>query len=142
MAVFTEVSRDEASAFVARLAAGTLTGLRGIQAGIENSNFFVDTLDDKGTTRHWVLTLFERLTSLQLPFYLELMRHLAQRGIPVPMPQADASGALLHTLKDKPAALVDRLPGGHQLAPDVDHCAQVGAISSSTSSSNSRCSKT
>jgi homoserine kinase type II len=128
MAVFTEVSRDEVSAFVARLAVGRLTGLRGIQAGIENSNFFVDTVDDKGTTRHWVLTLFERLTFEQLPFYLELMRHLAQRGIPVPMPQADDSGAILHALKGKPTALVDRLPGGHQLAPDADHCAQVGAM--------------
>jgi homoserine kinase type II len=128
MAVFTEVSRDEASAFVSRLSVGRLTGLRGIQAGIENSNFFVDTLDDKGTTRHWVLTLFERLSFEQLPFYLELMRHLAQRGIPVPMPQADAAGSLVHELKGKPAALVDRLPGGHQLAPDADHCAQVGAM--------------
>ena len=127
MAVFTEVSADEASAFVARLSVGKLIDLRGIQAGIENSNFFLDTLD-KGTTRHWVLTLFERLTFEQLPFYLELMRHLAERGIPVPMPQADAGGAILHTLKGKPAALVDRLPGGHQLAPDVDHCAQVGAM--------------
>jgi homoserine kinase type II len=127
MAVFTEVSRDEASIFVARLGVGGLTDLRGIQAGIENSNFFVDTLD-KGTTRHWVLTLFERLTFDQLPFYLELMRHLAQRGIPVPMPQADADGKILHALKGKPAALVDRLPGGHQLAPDADHCAQVGAM--------------
>jgi homoserine kinase type II len=128
VAVFTEVSRDEASAFVDRLAIGRLTGLRGIQAGIENSNFFVDTQDDRGTTRHWVLTLFERLTFEQLPFYLELMRHLAQRGIPVPMPQADANGNLVHRLKGKPAALVDRLPGGHQLAPDADHCAQVGAM--------------
>jgi homoserine kinase type II len=127
VAVFTEVSRDEARAFVARLSVGTLTDLRGIQAGIENSNFFVDTLD-KGTTRHWVLTLFERLTFEQLPFYLELMRHLAERGIPVPMPQGDDAGAILHALKGKPAALVDRLPGGHQLAPDADHCAQVGAM--------------
>ena len=127
MAVFTEVTREEARAFVARLSIGELTALRGIQAGIENSNFFVDTLD-RGTARHWVLTLFERLTFEQLPFYLELMRHLALRGIPVPMPQADASGAILHRLKGKPAALVDRLPGGHQLAPDADHCAQVGAM--------------
>jgi homoserine kinase type II len=128
MAVFTEVSREEASAFVARLALGTLTDLRGIQAGIENSNFFVDTRGSDGTTRHWVLTLFERLSFEQLPFYLELMRHLAERGIPVPMPQADASGTILHTLKGKPAALVDRLPGGHQLAPDLHHCGQVGAM--------------
>ena len=128
MAVFTEVSRDEAAAFVAPLGVGRLIALRGIQAGIENSNFFADTLDERGTTRHWVLTLFERLTFEQLPFYLELMRHLAQRGIPVPMPQADASGAILHRLNGKPAALVDRLPGGHQLAPDIHHCTQVGAM--------------
>ena len=122
MAVFTEVSVDEASAFVARLDIGTLTGFRGIQAGIENSNFFVDT-ERSGVTRHWVLTIFERLTFEQLPFYLHLMRHLARRGIPVPEPQADRGGAILHALKGRPAALVDKLDGGHQLAPDVDHCA-------------------
>ena len=127
MAVFTEVSVDEASAFVSRLDVGTLTGFRGIQAGIENSNFFVDT-EREGVARHWVLTLFERLSFEQLPFYLHLMRHLARRAIPVPEPQADANGAILHTLKGKPAALVNKLDGGHQLAPDADHCTQVGAM--------------
>ncbi|MDP1690981.1 MAG: homoserine kinase [Burkholderiaceae bacterium] len=127
MAVFTEVSVDEAGAFVAQLDIGRLSGFRGIQAGIENSNFFVDT-ERAGATRHWVLTVFERLSFEQLPFYLQLMRHLAQRGIPVPEPQPDRSGAILHTLKGKPAALVNKLSGGHQLAPDVDHCAQVGAM--------------
>lgn len=123
MAVFTEVSLDEARDFVARLDVGTLTGFRGIQAGIENSNFFVDT--DRG---QWVLTVFERLSFEQLPFYLNLMRHLAQRGIPVPAPQAGRNGEILHRLKGKPAALVNKLSGGHQLAPDVDHCTQVGAM--------------
>jgi homoserine kinase type II len=127
MAVFTEVAQCEAREFVSRLAVGTLTGFRGIQAGIENSNFFVDTEQD-GVIRQWVLTIFERLSAEQLPFYLQLMRHLARRGIPVPEPQADASGALLHCLKGKPAALVNKLGGGHQLAPDADHCAQVGAM--------------
>jgi homoserine kinase type II len=75
-----------------------------------------------------VLTIFERLSFEQLPFYLHLMRHLARRAIPVPEPQADADGAILHTLKGKPAALVNKLDGGHQLAPDADHCTQVGAM--------------
>jgi homoserine kinase type II len=127
MAVFTEVSVDEASAFVAGLDIGVLSGFRGIKAGIENSNFFVDT-DRAGATHHWVLTIFERLSFEQLPFYLHLMRHLAQRGIPVPEPQPGRSGAILHTLKGKPAALVNKLSGVHQLAPDADHCAQVGAM--------------
>jgi homoserine kinase type II len=123
MAVFTEVSFDEAAALVARLGIGRLERLEGIVAGIENTNYFADT--DRG---RYVLTIFERLTAEQLPFYLYLMQHLAARGIPVPAPHADAAGELLHALRGKPAALVDRLSGAHELAPDAKHCAAVGAM--------------
>lgn len=122
MAVFTEVTADQARAFIAPLGVGELTSLRGITAGIENTNYFVST--DRG---EFVLTLFERLTFEQLPFYLRLMQHLARRGIAVPEPRADGSGEILFALNGKPAALVDKLPGGHQLAPDAHHCEQVGA---------------
>ena len=123
MAVFTEVSFDEAAALVARLGIGRLERLEGIVAGIENTNYFADT--DRG---RYVLTIFERLTAEQLPFYLYLMQHLAARGIPVPAPHADAAGELLHALRGKPAAVVDRLHGAHELAPDTKHCAAVGAM--------------
>ncbi|HUG24097.1 homoserine kinase [Piscinibacter sp.] len=123
MAVFTEVSFDEAAALVSRLHIGELTALDGITSGIENTNYFADTTEGR-----YVLTLFERLSFEQLPFYLHLMKHLAQRGIPVPDPQADETGRLLHTLKAKPAALVNRLRGRHHLAPDTAHCASVGAM--------------
>ena len=123
MAVYTEVSFAEAATLVARLHIGELVALNGIQSGIENTNYFVDT--NRG---RYVLTLFERLTHEQLPYYLQLMKHLAERGIPVPGPKADASGAILHTLLGRPAAVVDRLPGRHQLAPDAAHCASVGAV--------------
>ncbi len=123
MAVFTEVSFDEAAEFVGRLSIGELQTLTGIASGIENTNYFADT-----TRGRYVLTLFERLSFEQLPFYLHLMKHLAERGIPVPDPQADAAGEILHTLRGKPAALVNRLAGRHHLAPDADHCASVGAM--------------
>ena len=123
MAVFTEVSVDQAGALAARLGAGDLVDLQGIASGIENTNYFVDT-----TRGRYVLTLFERLTFEQLPFYLQLMKHLAERGVPVPGPKADAHGTILHTLKGRPAALVDRLPGVHHLAPDSADCAALGAM--------------
>ena len=123
MAVYTEVSFAEAATLVARLHIGELVALNGVQSGIENTNYFVDTNHGR-----YVLTLFERLTHEQLPYYLQLMKHLAERGIPVPGPKADASGAILHTLLGRPAAVVDRLPGRHQLAPDAAHCASVGAV--------------
>ena len=65
-----------------------------------------------------MLTLFERLPREQLPYYLRLMQHLALQGIPVPAPQPDAQGELVHSAGGKPAAVVTRLPGSHRLAPD------------------------
>ncbi len=127
MAVFTEVSEDEARALLRALNLGELRELRGIQSGIENTNYFVTAQDILGE-REYVLTLFERLGFEQLPFYLHLMKHLAQHGIPVPDPQADRNGDLLHTVCGKPAALVNKLAGHHELAPTADHCAQVGAM--------------
>lgn len=127
MAVFTEVSEAEASDLLRTLKLGELRALRGIQSGIENTNYFV-TAEDMFGAREYVLTLFERLTFEQLPFYLHLMKHLAQHGIPVPDPQADRNGDILHTVGGKPAALVNKLAGKHELAPGADHCAQVGAM--------------
>ncbi len=126
MAVFTEVTPAQAQALVERLGLGELRHLRGISAGIENTNYFVTTTSEK-YAGEFVLTIFERLSFEQLPFYLHLMKHLASRGLAVPDPQADADGQILLALNGKPAAVVNKLRGGHQLAPDVFHCEQVGA---------------
>ena len=127
MAVFTEVSEAEARTLLRALNLGEMREMRGIQSGIENTNYFV-TAEDMFGQREYVLTLFERLSFAQLPFYLYLMKHLAQHGIPVPDPQGDRNGEILHTLQGKPAALVNKLSGKHELAPTPDHCAQVGAM--------------
>jgi homoserine kinase type II len=123
MAVFTPVTQEQAALLMSQLGLGGLTELRGIEGGIENTNYFATT--DLGD---YVLTLFERLNHAQLPFYLYLMKHLAEKGIPVPNPAANQDGDILHTLCDKPAAVVNRLLGKSQLAPDAVHCAAVGAM--------------
>jgi homoserine kinase type II len=123
MAVFTEVSFDEAARLIDGLAIGALRDLQPCAGGIENTNYFVDTSQGR-----FVLTLFERLSAEELPFYLQLMKHLADRGLPVPGPHADAGGSLLLALKGKPAAVVDHLPGEHHLAPDAADCASVGTM--------------
>ncbi len=125
MAVFTEVSDDEARALMRALGLGELRELRGIQGGIENTNYFA-TCERDGEAHEYVLTLFERLGFEQLPFYLHLMKHLARRGIPVPDPQADKSGDILLRVAGKPAAVVNRLAGRSELAPTAAHCAAVG----------------
>ncbi len=121
MAVFTPVSERDAQALLTRYTLGELVSLRGITAGIENTNYFLGT-----TQGEFVLTLFEVLTHEQLPFYIELMHHLATRGIPVPQPQTLRDGTRLTTLHGKPCAIVTRLSGGYEPEPSAAHCALAG----------------
>jgi homoserine kinase type II len=123
MAVFTPVSLDEIIPWAAQFPIGTVRSIQGISSGIENSNFFLFT--DRG---EYVLTIFEKLSFEQLPFYLNLMRHLAERDVLVPAPIANDQGDILHRLQGKPAAIVSRLHGDWVPAPRPVHCASVGAM--------------
>ena len=128
MAVFTPVELNDISKWISTdFDIGVASAVHGIQGGIENSNFFLDT--QKNNRQHeYVLTIFERLSTAQLPYYLELMRHLAEKGIPVPKPIANHAGSILFSLKGKPAAIVSKLAGASCLQPSPAHCAMVGSM--------------
>jgi len=128
MAVFTAIDLEDISNWISKdFNIGQAIEIRGIHGGIENSNFFLDTTLD-GKKQEYVLTIFERLSAQQLPYYLELMRHLANKGIPVPKPIENRQGEILFSLKDKPAAIVTKLPGLSRLQPEAKHCSMVGEM--------------
>ena len=128
MAVFTPIELSDINHWISEdFNIGQATEIRGIHGGIENSNFFLDTIKD-GNKREYVLTIFERLSEQQLPYYLELMRHLANKGIRVPKPIENNKGEILFSLKGKPAAIVTKLPGASRLQPEVKHCEMVGEM--------------
>ncbi|KQW91439.1 homoserine kinase [Massilia sp. Root418] len=123
MAVFTPVSLDDVSQWITQFPLGKPVAIKGIASGIENSNFFLTT-----ESGDYVLTIFENLSFEQLPFYLNLMRHLAERGVAVPAPVANAQGELVVALHGKPASIVTKLVGKSQMDPQPVHCAEVGAM--------------
>ncbi len=123
MSVFTRVTPEELSAWLARYSVGHLTKLEGILSGIENTNYFVTTTHAK-----YVLTLFEKLKPQELPFYLDLMAHLSNHGLPCPKPIANLDNRYLGALNGKPAALVSCLSGAPVMAPEPAHCARVGEM--------------
>lgn len=123
MAVYTELTMDEVAVFFGALGLGHPLSVRGITSGIENTNYFVRT-----EAGEYVLTLFERLTFEQLPFYLHFMQHLAARAMPVPEPVADGSGEILHSLRGRPSVVVNRLAGESVTKPREMHCRSVGEV--------------
>lgn len=128
MAVFTPIELGDIANWIAHdFEIGQAISIKGIHGGIENSNFFLD-IEKENKKQEYVLTIFERLSAEQLPFYLELMRHLANKGIPVPKPLENKHGEILFSLKGKPAAIVSKLPGLSRLEPKVNHCALVGEM--------------
>jgi homoserine kinase type II len=123
MAVFTAVTESQLAGWMRHYDLGEVVEFRGITSGIENSNFFLTT-----TRGEYVLTIFEKLTAGQLPFYLNLMRHLAEHRVPVPDPMPREDGSLFGILHGKPAAIVTKLEGAPELAPGVEHCIEVGQM--------------
>jgi homoserine kinase type II len=123
MAVFTAVTESQLADWMRHYVLGEVVEFRGITSGIENSNFFLTT-----TRGEYVLTIFEKLTAGQLPFYLNLMRHLAEHRVPVPDPMPREDGSLFGILHGKPAAIVTKLEGAPELAPGVEHCIEVGQM--------------
>lgn len=121
MSVFTEVSRAELEAFLARYNLGRLLGHEGISGGSENSNFFVSC--EQG---EFVLTLVERGPVDDLPFFIDLLECLHADGLPVPYAVIDRQGQALQQLNGRPALLQPRLPGRHVVEPDASHCQAVG----------------
>ena len=122
MAVYTEVSDDELTAFLADYDIGPALSCKGIAEGVENSNYLLLTGDGP-----YILTLYEkRVAARDLPFFLGLMEHLAARGVPCPVPVHGRDGAVLRTLCGRPAAITSFLAGQWPRRPRPVHCAALG----------------
>lgn len=122
MAVYTDITEDDLSSFLTAYDAGTLLSYKGIAEGVENSNFLLHT-----TKGPFILTLYEkRVDRNDLPFFLGLMHHLAERGLSCPLPLPRKDGALLGELSGRPAAMISFLEGMWLRKPAARHCREVG----------------
>ncbi len=122
MAVYTDVSDEELQQFLAGYDIGALLAYKGIAEGVENSNFLLHT-----SAGFFILTLYEkRVAASDLPFFLNLIEHLAARGLTCPQPVRSRGGEALGRLVNRPAAIFTFLDGMWIRRPNVAHCGAVG----------------
>ena len=121
MAVYTDISDVELDAFLAEFDLGQATAFKGIAEGVSNSNFLLET--DRG---RFILTVYEARTKVDdLPFFLNLLRWLAEHGYPCAPPMPAKDGSLSKTVRGKPAAIVPFLSGRAVRRPTVAHCREA-----------------
>jgi homoserine kinase type II len=124
MAVYTEVGDADLEDFLKAYDLGALLSFKGIAEGVENSNFLLRTA--AGT---FILTLYEkRVSAADLPFFLALMEHLAERGISCPLPVKGRDGKAERELAGRPAAIVSFLEGLWVRRPQAHHCEALGRV--------------
>lgn len=127
MAVYTQLSQSDITNLLAQFDLGKLVSYKGIEGGIENTNYFV-TLEQNNQQTDYVLTIFEEFGMEDMPFFVELTTWLATRHIPVPSPFKDRNGIALKKMHNRPALLQPRFTGQHvtQAALTDEHCASIG----------------
>jgi homoserine kinase type II len=124
MAVYTDVSDDDLDAFLSLYDLGEVLAFKGIAEGVENSNYLLRT-----STGSYILTLFEkRVNAGDLPFFLDLMKHLVDRGLTCPLPIQRRDGAVLGTLCGRPATIISFLDGVAIRRPRAEHCRKLGQV--------------
>jgi homoserine kinase type II len=122
MAVYTDVAAEDLAEFLKGYDIGELLSYKGIAEGVENSNFLLHT--SKGA---YILTLYEKRVALDdLPYFLSLMAHLAERGVRCPQPAKNRKGEVYSWLAERPAAIINFLEGVWPRRPNATHCAGVG----------------
>ncbi len=122
MAVYTQVDDDQLAAFLADYDIGAPNAFKGIAEGVENSNYYLET-----TQGRYILTLFEkRANPADLPFFIAVKRHLADKGFPCPQPIDANDGEALRTLAGRPAVIISFLDGLSPKRPNPAQCRALG----------------
>ena len=122
MAVYTKLSENNLKDFFSKYNLGKLLKFKGIQEGIENSNYFVKT--DSGK---FILTVYEkRVEEKDLPFFMGLMKNIFNENFPSPEPIINKNGNYITEIFEKKAAVVSFLEGTSKKNLTPGNCHEVG----------------
>ncbi len=122
MAVYTHIAAEDMAILIRDYGVGELVSFKGIAEGVENSNYMVDT-----TQGRYFLTVYEKRVNVEeLPFFLGLLDHLADKGCAVPRALNTTDGRQLVNWGEKRLAVIEFLPGVSVSHPTAAQARSVG----------------
>ena len=122
MAIYTKLSEKNLEEFLLKYNLGKLSNYKGIQEGIENTNYFIQT--DSGK---FILTVYEkRVEEKDLPFFMGLLRNLFDANFPSPKPIINKNGNYISEISGKKAAIVSFLNGSAKKNLSPSDCHKAG----------------
>jgi homoserine kinase type II len=129
LAVYTHLGAEDLARLIAQYDVGELVSAKGIAEGVSNSNWLVETTGRNGGGTRFILTLYERrIDYADLPYFLDLLDHLAGKACPVPRTMHDRDGASYRMVEGKAAALIEFLPGVSPTRPTPTQACAVGEV--------------
>ena len=122
MAVYTKLTERDLKDFFLKYNLGKILNYKGIQEGVENTNYFIQTSEGK-----FILTLYEkRVDENDLPFFIGLMKNLFDKKFPSPEPIINKNGNYISEILNKKAAVVSFLDGVAKKNLTPNDCWEVG----------------
>ena len=122
MAIYTKLKEEDVNNFFLKYDLGKVLEYKGIQEGIENTNYFIKT--EKGK---YILTIYEkRVNEKDLPFFINLMRNLYKFDFKCPRPIKNNDQNYITHIHGKNAAVVTFINGSSKKTLSPQNCYEVG----------------
>ena len=122
MAVYTKFNREKIEKILSHYNLGTLDQFKGIEEGIENTNYFLSV--DK---KKFILTIYEkRVKSEDLPFFSDLMSSLNKSNFKCPSPLINKKNKTITDFEGKKLMIVSFLEGKAKKNLSPLNCKSIG----------------
>jgi homoserine kinase type II len=122
MAVYTKLNKQNIEEILSNYSIGNLKEFKGIEEGIENTNYYL--LVD---TKKYILTIYEkRVKEKDLPFFSQLMSGLNKAGFKCPVPIESNNKKTIINYKSKNLMIVSFLEGKAKKILNPEDCKSIG----------------
>ena len=122
MAVYTNLNKENIKEILSNYSIGELKEFKGIEDGIENTNYFI-----LANNKKYILTIYEkRVRAQDLPFFSDLMTGLYKANFKCPVPIKNNNNKTISNYKGKNLMIVSFLEGKAKNILNPDNCKSLG----------------